>query len=98
MGYRRVSHAIRDYIMSKTSISLGHHFEGYVASQVEAGLYGNRSEVVRDALRDHEEKQRKAATLAMMESGMQDIREGRTKPAEQALLEIAQRLGLHLDR
>jgi len=33
-----------------------------------------------------------------MARGMEDIRKGRTKPAEQALLEIAQRLGLALDR
>ncbi|MCL4141519.1 UNVERIFIED_CONTAM: hypothetical protein GTU68_057534 [Idotea baltica] len=84
--------------MSKTSISLGEHFEGYVASQIESGLYGNRSEVIREALRDHEEKHRKAATLAMMERSMEDIREGRTKPAEQALLEIADRLGLKLNQ
>ena len=49
--------------MSKTSISLGEHFEGYIASQVGTGLYGNRSEVIRDALRDHEEKQRKVEAL-----------------------------------
>lgn len=84
--------------MSNTSISLGDHFEGYVSQQVESGQFGNKSEVIRDALRDHEEKQRKAATLAMMERSMEDIREGRTKPAEQALREIATRLGLNLDR
>jgi hypothetical protein len=48
--------------------------------------------------REHEEKPRKAATLEMMERGMEDIREGRTKPAEKALREIAERLGLALDR
>ncbi len=84
--------------MSKTSISLGDHFEGYIASQIQTGLYGNRSEVIREALRDHEEKKRKADTLAMMERSMEDIRAGRTKPAEQALREIAERLGLSLDR
>ncbi len=85
--------------MSKTtSINLGDHFEGYIAAQVETGLYGSKSEVIRDALREHEEKQRKAVTLEMMERGMQDIREGRSKPAEQALRDIAKRLGLMLDR
>jgi antitoxin ParD1/3/4 len=95
MGYTL---AAKEHLMSKTSISLGDHFEGYIASQVEAGLYGNKSEVIRDALREHEEKQRKAATLAMMERSMEDIRAGRTKPAEQALREIADRLGLKFDR
>jgi antitoxin ParD1/3/4 len=46
-----------------TSISLGDHFEGYIASQVETGHYGNRSEVIRDALRDHEEKQHRVEAL-----------------------------------
>jgi len=46
-----------------TSISLGDHFEDYIASQVESGHYGNRSEVIRDALRDHEEKQFKLEAL-----------------------------------
>lgn len=46
-----------------TSISLGDHFEGYIASQVETGHYGNRSEVIRDALRDHEERQHKIEAL-----------------------------------
>lgn len=84
--------------MSKTSISLGEHFENYIAAQVESGLYGNRSELIREALRDHELKQQRAATLAMMKRSIEDIREGRTKPAEQALREIADRLGLNLDR
>lgn len=44
------------------------------------------------------EKQHKAATLAMVQRSMEDIREGRTKPAEEALREIAQRLGLDIDR
>lgn len=46
-----------------TSISLGDHFEDYVAAQVESGRFGNRSEVIRDALRDHEQKQRKIEAL-----------------------------------
>ena len=46
-----------------TSISLGSHFESYIASQVETGHYGNRSEVIRDALRNHEERQHKIEAL-----------------------------------
>ncbi|MEE9392506.1 MAG: type II toxin-antitoxin system ParD family antitoxin [Planctomycetota bacterium] len=46
-----------------TSISLGDHFEGYIAAQVETGHYGNRSEVIRDALRNHEERQHKIEAL-----------------------------------
>ena len=47
-----------------TSISLGDHFEEYVAAQVESGRFGNRSEVIRDALRDHEQKQQHLEALS----------------------------------
>ena len=46
-----------------TSISLGDHFERFVASQIETGRYGNRSEVVRSALRSMEEQERHAEAL-----------------------------------
>jgi putative addiction module CopG family antidote len=81
-----------------TSVSLGDHFEGFIASQVETGRYGNRSEVIRAALREMEERQRKAATLELMERSLADVDAGRTRPAKQALREIAADLGLSLDR
>ncbi len=81
-----------------TSISLGEHFEGFIASQVETGLYGSRSEVVRATLREMEERQRRAATLDLMERRMADIDAGRTRPAKRALKQMADKLGLHLDK
>jgi len=48
-----------------TSISLGEHFEGFVVSQVETGRYNNRSEVVRSALRDMEERERQVEALRL---------------------------------
>ena len=84
--------------MGNTSITLGDHFEGFIASQIETGRYNNRSEVIRAALRGMEESERKAATLAMMQQSMLDIREGRTHPAKPALQKIADDLGLNLDR
>ena len=81
-----------------TSISLGDHFESVITAQVETGLYGNKSEVIRAALRDMEERQRREAPLAMMQRSMEDIDAGRTRPAKQALQEIADQLGLKLDR
>lgn len=53
--------------MSKTSISLSDHFDGFIASQIQAGRYDTASEVVRAALRlleEHEtEYQRKLEAL-----------------------------------
>jgi antitoxin ParD1/3/4 len=39
-----------------TSISLGDHFADYARSKVDSGEYGSTSEVIRDALRLHEER------------------------------------------
>lgn len=39
-----------------TSISLGDHFADYARNRVESGEYGSTSEVIRDALRLHEER------------------------------------------
>ena len=39
-----------------TSIALGDHFADYARSRVASGEYGSTSEVVRDALRLHEER------------------------------------------
>jgi antitoxin ParD1/3/4 len=45
--------------MSKhTSVTLGDHFQEFVDAHVQAGLYGSASEVVRDALRLLERKER----------------------------------------
>jgi antitoxin ParD1/3/4 len=84
--------------MGNTSIKLGDHYESVIASQIGSGRYNNRSEVIRAALREMEEQERKAATLAMMQQSLEDIREGRTHPAKSALREIADSLGLNLDR
>ena len=39
-----------------TSISLGDHFEAYARRKVESGEYSSTSEVIREALRLHEER------------------------------------------
>jgi antitoxin ParD1/3/4 len=39
------------------NFSLGIHFEDYVRGKVESGRYNNASEVVREALRLHEEQE-----------------------------------------
>ena len=39
-----------------TSISLSDHYLNFIREQVESGRYGSTSEVIRDALRLHEER------------------------------------------
>ena len=46
-----------------TSITLGDHFDGFIASQVNTGRYGSVSEVVRAGLRKLEDDERKVETL-----------------------------------
>lgn len=49
-----------------TSISLGEHFDGFIASQIESGRYGSASEVVRAGLRMLEDTESKLNTLRRM--------------------------------
>ena len=53
-----------------TSITLGEHFEGFIAKQIAEGRYASASEVVRAALRQFEDSERKLATLRrLLEEG-----------------------------
>lgn len=57
--------------MSKnTSITLGEHFDGFIAQQITKGRYASTSEVVRAALRLLEDNEQKIATLRkLLEDG-----------------------------
>lgn len=60
-----------------TSISLGEHFDSFIASQIESGRYGSASEVVRAGLRILEDTESKLNTLRRMladgeQSGLAD--------------------------
>ena len=46
-----------------TSITLDDHFEAFIRSQIDAGRYGNVSEVVRASLRLLEEHEQKVEAL-----------------------------------
>lgn len=53
-----------------SSYSLGTHFENFVQGQLKTGRYNNASEVLRDALRLMEDRERRLAALdAAIEAG-----------------------------
>jgi antitoxin ParD1/3/4 len=67
-----------------SSYTLGKHFENFVQLQLSSGRYGNASEVLRDALRLMEERERKLAALDLaIERGIADIRAGHVHDAEE---------------
>lgn len=43
-------------VAKNTSVALGDHFSDYARRRVESGEFGSTSEVIRDALRLHEER------------------------------------------
>lgn len=60
-----------------TSISLGEHFENFIANQISTGRYGSASEIVRAGLRKLEDEERKIETLRVL------IEEGRASGTSQ---------------
>ena len=53
-----------------TSITLGDHFDGFIASQIQTGRYGSASEAIRSALRLLVTQETKLNTLRqLLEAG-----------------------------
>ena len=66
-----------------TSYTLGRHFESFVQAQLASGRYNNASEVLRDALRLMEARERRLSALdTVIERGMADVTAGRVVDAE----------------
>jgi antitoxin ParD1/3/4 len=62
-----------------SSYSLGKHFEAFVEAQLASGRYNNASEVLRDALRMMEERERRLAALDVaIERGVGEVQAGLT--------------------
>jgi len=49
-----------------TSITLGDHFDSFIANQIQSGRYGSASEVIRSALRLLESQETKMNTLRQL--------------------------------
>lgn len=55
-----------------TSMTLGEHFDGFIANQINEGRFASASEVVRAALRMFEDNENKIAVLRkLLEEGEQ---------------------------
>lgn len=76
-----------------SSYTLGKHFESFVQAQLASGRYNNASEVLRDALRLMEERERKLAALdAAVERGVADIQAGRVHDLDEVSNELLNEL------
>ena len=66
-----------------TSISLGDHFDTFIARQIKSGRYGFASDVVREGLRLLEDRETKLAALraALVEGEQSGINEDFTLDA-----------------
>ncbi len=82
-----------------TSYTLGKHFESFVQAQLASGRYNNASEVLRDALRLMEDRERKLAALdTAIERGLADIDAGRVTDADAVFDELEAELEALPDR
>jgi antitoxin ParD1/3/4 len=71
------------------SVTLGEDFEAFIQAQLDSGRYENAGDVVRDALRLLEERERKLAELdAALAIGLADIEAGRVHDADKVLDEL----------
>jgi len=49
-----------------TSMTLGEHFDGFIANQIKSGRYSSASEVIRAGLRALEDRESKLSALCQM--------------------------------
>jgi antitoxin ParD1/3/4 len=65
------------------SYTFGQHFEAFIQAQLASGRYHDESEVVRDALRLMEDRERRLAAVdAAIERGLADVDAGRVHDAD----------------
>lgn len=63
--------------MAATSLTLGPHWEKFVKREIASGRYASASEVIRAALRELEERNKRLETLrAHLDEGARQARQG----------------------
>jgi antitoxin ParD1/3/4 len=71
------------------SVDLGKPLEDYVGELVKSGRYRSRSEVLREGVRLVQEREvRMRALDALLGEAMEDVKAGRTRPAEETFAEL----------
>jgi antitoxin ParD1/3/4 len=82
-----------------SSYTLGKHFETFVQAQLASGRYNNASEVLRDALRLMEERERRLRALDnAIQRGMDDIKAGHVHNLDDVCDELDAELAALPDR
>jgi antitoxin ParD1/3/4 len=72
-----------------SSYTLGTHFEAFVKAQLASGRYNNASEVLRDALRLMEDRERRLSRLdTAIARGLADGEAGRVHDLDQVCDEL----------
>ena len=75
--YYRVHSLNQQTQMKNTSITLGVHFDQYIAEQLASGRYRTASEVIRESLRMHQEREIKISAMRVaIENGFASGIEG----------------------
>ena len=75
------------------NVSLTAELERMVADRVESGRYASASEVIREALRLLEERDRLAALRRDIEAGIADLDRGRSRPFDKIAIARIKRAG-----
>jgi len=76
-----------------SSYTLGKHFETFVQSQLDGGRYNNASEVLRDALRLMEDRERRLSALdTAIARGLADVQTGRVHDADEVFDDLEARI------
>jgi antitoxin ParD1/3/4 len=76
-----------------STYTLGEHFELFIQAQLASGRYAEASEVIHEALRLLEERERKLVSLdAMIESAMLDIETGNVRDLDDVCDELLEEI------